>query len=108
LVTKKIVNNPIRNSRTKGWDAKTNTYSAERKRQSHVYVFCVLTHKDQDSINPLKLDQWDFFVISTADLTKAVGNQKTISLAKLFKIGLRALKFGEIRKVVNDAVANSS
>lgn len=93
---------------TKGWDAKTNTYSAERKRQSDVYVFCVLTHKDQDSINPLNLDQWDFFVISTTELTKAVGNQKTISLKKLLKIGLRAVKFGEIRKAVNYTISNSS
>jgi len=31
---------------TQGWDAKINTYSSQKIRQSDVYVFCVLSHKD--------------------------------------------------------------
>jgi len=30
-------------------------------------VFCVLKHKDQATLNPLDLSQWDFYVLSTAD-----------------------------------------
>jgi hypothetical protein len=28
-----------------------------------VYVFCHLKHKDQHTIDPLKLEQWDFYVL---------------------------------------------
>lgn len=93
---------------TQGCDATTNTYSTRRKRQSDVYVFAVLAHEDQDTINPLELDQWDFYVISTSELTKAVGEQKTISLSRLLEIGPRAVKFGEIRKAIKDAVSDRS
>ena len=46
------------------WDGVA--YAKEKKRQAGVYVFCVLKHKEQDTINPLDLEQWDFYPVSTA------------------------------------------
>jgi len=71
---------------TLGWDSKSNTYSKDRVRQSNIYVFCLLAHKDKDTIDPLNLDQWVFYIITTKTLNKAVGNQKTISLSSLEKL----------------------
>ena len=68
---------------TYGWKAATNEYSSEKIRQSDVYVFCLLKHKDQATINPLNLDQWQFYVISTKKLNESLGPQKSISLSKL-------------------------
>ena len=64
----------------------TQIYSEHKVRQADVYVFCVLAHKDQDTINPLNLDQWDVYVISTEVLNEVVGEQKTIGLQSLLKL----------------------
>ena len=43
---------------TRYWDG--TAYAEEKKRQADVYVFCVLKHRDQKTINPLDLSQWAF------------------------------------------------
>jgi len=65
------------------WDARTNTYATERKRQSDVYGFCVFTPTDKAIADPLNLGQWDFYVMSTHRLNASVGEQKTITLTSL-------------------------
>ena len=66
------------------WDGVT--YANEKKRQADVYVFCVLKHKEQDTINPLDLEQWDFYPVSTAVLNETVKEQKTIGLARVAEL----------------------
>lgn len=68
---------------TKSWDFQSNERKGEVRRQADVYVFCLLKHKHKPSINPLNLDQWEFYVLSTKMLNKSVGAQKTISLSRL-------------------------
>ncbi|MCI2254219.1 hypothetical protein L2D08_07570 [Domibacillus sp. PGB-M46] len=70
----------------KGWEASTNTYAAEIKRSADVYVFCLLNEKDRSVVNPLNLDQWEFFVLSTEQINQEKGNQKTIGLNSLLKM----------------------
>ena len=53
------------------------------KRQSDIYIFAILSHKDAKTINPLKLEQWDFYVIETNTLNQNLWEQKTISLNSL-------------------------
>lgn len=48
------------------WDGLV--YAKEKKRQADIYVFCVLKHKDQESINPLDLEQWEFYPVATHKL----------------------------------------
>ena len=49
-------------------------------------MFCVLKHKEQDTINPLDLEQWDFYPVSTAILNETVKGQKTICLARVAEL----------------------
>ncbi|MDR0682549.1 MAG: hypothetical protein LBG15_11990 [Dysgonamonadaceae bacterium] len=63
----------------------TNTYS-DLKRHSDLYVFCLLKHKDRETINPLKLEQWEFYVVKTAVLDEKYKNQISISLNDLQKL----------------------
>ncbi len=91
---------------TQGWDAKTNTYSLHKERQSDVYVFCVLGHKNQETINPLDLAQWVFYIISTTALNKTVGIQKTITLSRLLKLETTEVKYGEIHTTIKHAFAS--
>lgn len=72
---------------TYGWDPSTNEYESEKRRQADVYVFCLHTHTDPETANPLDLSQWEFYVISTNELNQTVGNQKRISLGSLIKLG---------------------
>src|SRR5690606_33133494 len=48
---------------SKSWDYNTDKRSNEAKRHADVYVFCLLKHKIKSSINPLDLNQWEFYVV---------------------------------------------
>ena len=85
---------------TKGWDAKTNTYSSQRVRQSDIYVFCVLSHKDKNTINPLNLDQWVFYILPTKILNNVVGDQKSITLLSLKKLNPAKVNYGSINSTI--------
>ncbi|MFC1783678.1 hypothetical protein ACFL02_08855, partial [Planctomycetota bacterium] len=52
---------------TKAWNIETNKQEEEQKRQADVYVFALLKHLEQETINTLDLNQWTFFVISTKE-----------------------------------------
>ena len=85
----------------RSWDAKENRCNVEAKRHADVYVFCHLKHKDQDSINPLRLEQWDFYVLPTFKLDNYQRSQSSItvnSLKKLTKTVEYSQLKGEIEK----------
>jgi hypothetical protein len=88
---------------TQGWDAETNEFSSEVKRQADVYVFCILHHEDQNTINPLNLDQWSFYVLPTEALNEAVGEQKTISLSSLQKLNPTIATYAALNTSIQDA-----
>ncbi len=71
---------------TWGWDASTNEYSEEKQRHADLYVFCVLEHKDKNTIDPLNLEQWTFYVLSTDVLEGKFLKRKTITLSALLKL----------------------
>lgn len=79
-----IINFDIR--KTKGWDSQTNEYSSEFKRQADVYVFCLLKHKDRETVAPLNLEQWEFYILETRILNEKKQNQQTIGLNPLLKL----------------------
>jgi hypothetical protein len=60
-----------------------NNYSKELKRQADIYIFCLLHHKDQNTINPMNLNQWTFYLVKTATLDEAIQLQKSISLSTI-------------------------
>lgn len=87
---------------TNAWEASSNTYSSERKRQADVYVFALLKHLDKLTLNPLDLDQWQFYVLPTLILNTKVPNQQKIGLNGLLKLNPIETKFGQIKeKILN-------
>ena len=68
------------------WASDTNELATERRRQADVYVFCVLAHKDKTTVDPLDVDQWVFYVLSTAVLNEQCPTQKHISLSGLLRL----------------------
>ena len=79
-----------------------NKRSQKPQRQADIYVFCVLSHKDKDTVNPLNLDQWDFYILGTEILNTKIPKQKTITLSSLLKLEPVKTKYdglkNEIRK----------
>ena len=65
------------------WDADTNRQALESKRQADVYVFALLAHREQETIDPLNLDQWDFYVLPTRVLNARARSQHSITLRSL-------------------------
>jgi hypothetical protein len=64
------------------WDSGTNKFSETKSRHSDVYVFCLLHHCTKKDVDPLKLDQWEFYVVATRQLD----NKGSISLKVLQKM----------------------
>lgn len=65
------------------WDPETNRQGTERVRTAHVYVFALFHTQDKQTANPMDLDQWEFYVVSTADLDRRVRSQHSISLKSM-------------------------
>jgi hypothetical protein len=86
----------------------TGTYDNDRKRQSDVYVFCLLNHRDKLTLNPLDLDQWEFYIVPTPLLDKLVPAQKKIALSFFLKNGIPPCRYSEIRSSVEQAIGNAT
>jgi len=91
---------------TYGWNKKTNEYDDEKKRQSDIYVFCVHKHTEQETVNPLDITQWDFYVIDTNTLNQSVGSQRSITISKLIKIGAVLTEYNSLKETINNLYEN--
>ena len=95
---------------TKGWDAKTDNRSNTTMRQADIYVFCLLIHKEQDTIDPLNMNQWQFYILSSDALTQSLGTQKTIVLSSLLRLNPITATYSElstaIKQLANKNIEN--
>jgi hypothetical protein len=72
-------------------------------RQAQVYVFCLFAARDKATANPLDLDQWEFYVLSTRVLNEKVAGQETIRLNPLLKLGAAKACYATLREAVAGA-----
>lgn len=92
---------------TKSLNLDTNQYSETSKRQADVYVFCLLHHQDPKTVDPLNLDQWEFYVVSTKLLNTTYPTQKTMALSTLKKISV-PISYSHLKQKVRETYdANS-
>lgn len=89
---------------TKVWNPQTRKRSETKTRPAQVYVFCVLSTQDKDKVDPLDLDQWDFYCLSASTLNEKVGAQCEIMLKRLQSLGARAVKYHELADAVETLV----
>lgn len=78
---------------TYGWDSESNEYDEIQKRQSEIYVFCVHKHTEQETINPLDISQWDFYLLPTKLINSKFQSQKTATLSALIKAGAELCEY---------------
>lgn len=81
------------------WDAQTNMRQAEARRHADIYVFCLLNHKDQATIDPLKLEQWEFYVMPTFELDNYRRSQSSITLKSLRNI-CEVSHYSELKEII--------
>lgn len=83
----------------KFWNPETGKFDKESKRHADIYVFCLLNHKDQDTIDPLKLEQWTFFVLPTFKLDNYKRSSSSITLKSLTQLA-EAVAFADLKKKI--------
>ena len=55
-------------------------FSKNKQRYADVYVFCLLAHKDKETVNPMDVSQWEFYIIRTDELDRDLPDANSISL----------------------------
>jgi hypothetical protein len=89
--------------RTRAWDPSTSAMDELPVRQADVYVFALLTHQDKQTVEPLDVSQWTFYVLPTSVLDGRTRSQHSITLSTLCKLCNRAVGYHELLAVVQDA-----
>ncbi len=84
------------------WSAETNKLSDKPKRHADVYVFCLLNHTEQTTIDPLKMEQWEFYVVPTYKLDNYKRSQSSIKLNSLRKI-CESIEYIELKTEIEKA-----
>ena len=92
---------------TLSWDPDTGEYGDARRRQSDVYVFCLLHEQDETKLDPLNVAHWRFFILPTRVLDQNCPDQKTLSLRKLQSLHPEEVSFGNIAAAVQRATLRS-
>ena len=68
------------------WNSLNGEQEFTAKRHADIFVMCLLKNIDQNTINPLDMDQWDFYVLSKQELEKEYFTQQSITLKSLEKL----------------------
>jgi hypothetical protein len=90
------------------WEKEHAGRAQQAARHSDVYVFALLHHQDQQTVDPTDLAQWTFYVLPTSILDTECPGQKTIGLGTLGALGARKSAYDELRDTVAEAVSPSS
>jgi hypothetical protein len=91
---------------TRAWDPETGTFAPEVRRQADVYVFALLKHREKATLDPLDVEQWEFFVLSTAILdARLPSGCRQISLRSLMHLGPRRASYVELASAVRNVTS---
>ncbi len=83
------------------WDSKTNNQSKKKSRHVDVYVMCLLFNTNQETIDPLDLDQWKFYVLSVQEVNNYKRSQFSITLKSLERL-TEAVSYNELKQRIKD------
>lgn len=85
----------------KGWDANTNKFDPISRRQADIYILSLLAEKDRKKVNPLNLDQWEFWVADTSFFDNRARSQHSITYNSLLKEIGKPMRYGQLRIAVD-------
>lgn len=82
------------------WDAETGMSSDEPTRHADVYVFALFKNQDRDSLDPLNITQWEFYVLPTRALNERTRSQQSITLHSLQTLSGGPVMFEQLARAV--------
>ncbi len=82
------------------WDDNFPMQSSERLRLVELFVFCLLQHRNEHTLNPVDISQWTFFVIDTNLLQNSLIDKKGIKLSKLKELNPIMCGFDTLKRVI--------
>lgn len=103
---KKLSNIIFSTKPTRYWDSESNIYDETIKRQADIYVFCLLKHLNRATIDPLNIDQWEFYILSSEELNNYQKRKVSLTLKSLKKLS-KAVKYDKIQSSVIDTYRGS-
>ena len=74
------------------------------ERQNDIYVFGLNTGNTREESYPLNLNNWEFYVVPTEVINENCGDNKTISIGRIKKLGYNAKQYDEIKTAVDEIV----
>lgn len=83
------------------WDSLTNKQSDIKKRHADVYVFCLLHHENKETVDPLNLNHWEFYVMATKELNEYTRSQYSITLKSLQRL-TQPISYDKINKTIKE------
>lgn len=91
------------------WGTATDEVNGGTKlsRQSEVYVFCLNSNMDIQNSNPLRVDDWVFYVVPTFEINNYCKDnpaQKKISLNVVRRLAKSGVAFDGLRNAVDTAI----
>ena len=92
-------------AKTKGWCEETNLQEKEKKRQADIYVFCLLNHKIQETLDPMNLKQWEFYILPTFVLNEKY-DHKNISLKKVKELKAIKSNYNDLKTKIEMCILN--
>ncbi len=90
-------------SKTRAWDPSTNRMAEKAARQADVYVFALLAHQDKQTVDPLDVSHWLFFVLPTSELDRRTRSQHSITLPTLRKLCDGSVAYHDLKAAVAEA-----
>jgi len=70
-------------AKKRAWDAETNTYAPRPIRSADCYVFCLYSETDPARVDVLDVAAWQFYVLSTGQINRELGGQKTVGIGRV-------------------------
>lgn len=89
--------------KTRAWDPSTNRMDERAARQADVYVFALLANQDKQTVDPLDVSQWLFYVLPTSELDGRSRSQHSITLPTLCKLCDRSVAYQDLKGAVREA-----
>jgi len=88
-----------------GWDAEIPLQSCEGLHLIDMFVFCLLHHRNEHTLNPMNLSQWTFFIIHAQQLEKSLTEKRIITLTELKKLNPIMCGFDNLRRVIESVAS---
>lgn len=85
----------------------TNSYPAvaDPRRHADIYVFALHRHQDKATADPLNVEQWEFYVLSTRALDAHCPTQRSLGLTTLQRLGAVSVPYAQLAKAIELAAS---